>query len=505
MVLFQKAQAVQQRLRIALDGFAGSGKSFTALRLATGIASIAKSRIAMIDTDGKQSLLYANYFDFDMVSLSEPSPANITKAVEAAIAAGYKVIVVDTASLAYAGKGGYLEHAAQIGETSNNKDGRSHYTIPSRYWNAMMNTIKNCDAHIIVTYRLKEASNKDGSKSIEVEAKGDPRYDYSLYLRMDENNVAKVLNTRCPVFRNKMVATPDEEFGVQVLKHFNTSVVGKEPFVPHQVIEFNTNGDQFGQGISDVQMNDFANAQQPSYDGTMLLNTMPDPVANEMQRQQVPQNINQQMPPVAPPKGTTRRAAQPKQIQPQAPPAQQPQPIQQQQMPNVQQPSAQLLMSRQTGMPPADATYMLQEQVANQQQQQTPPANCPTPLAVHPQINPGDGLAPAPTQQNIKSDLGPSNIGTLVGASPNPTPAPAQQSAQQTPPPPQQPAKPVGTFCGPEIIEEMLSLVRQNGFGDERFDLLLARYGIANRGMIPLGMKAIITASAKDKGVMSAL
>jgi AAA domain len=106
---FRPAARENVSLLIGLSGASGSGKTYTGLRLARGIAGEA-GRIALIDTEAGRAKHYADQFTFDHGDLVAPfTPARYAQAIAAADAAGYAVIIVDSASHEWAGERGVLE------------------------------------------------------------------------------------------------------------------------------------------------------------------------------------------------------------------------------------------------------------------------------------------------------------------------------------------------------------------------------------------------------------
>ena len=86
MAGFQKAKREKIWLKILLGGASGSGKSYSALRLATGIAKKGKGKVAAIDTEAGRIRYYANEFDFDDLQLDEPyTPEKYINAIDEAI------------------------------------------------------------------------------------------------------------------------------------------------------------------------------------------------------------------------------------------------------------------------------------------------------------------------------------------------------------------------------------------------------------------------------------
>ena len=67
-VVIRKAERKRTRLRLALAGPTGSGKSMSALMLAFGLGE----KVGMIDTERGSGDLYAHLGDYDIISLEPP-------------------------------------------------------------------------------------------------------------------------------------------------------------------------------------------------------------------------------------------------------------------------------------------------------------------------------------------------------------------------------------------------------------------------------------------------
>lgn len=94
---FQKAKREQVWLKVLLSGASGSGKSYSALKVATGIAKECGSGIAYIGTEGSRNKYYADEFDYDLLELKEPFECEkYIEAIDAAVEAGYKVLIIDS-------------------------------------------------------------------------------------------------------------------------------------------------------------------------------------------------------------------------------------------------------------------------------------------------------------------------------------------------------------------------------------------------------------------------
>ena len=95
---FETKPAVRESvpLLVGLTGPSGCGKTYSALRLATGIQSVTGGEIAVIDTEARRALHYADYFNFQHLEFREPfGSVDYLEALRHCHAQGAKVIVVE--------------------------------------------------------------------------------------------------------------------------------------------------------------------------------------------------------------------------------------------------------------------------------------------------------------------------------------------------------------------------------------------------------------------------
>jgi hypothetical protein len=107
---FQFRPAVRESvgLLLGLSGGTGSGKTYSAFRLAAGICG--EKPFAVIDTEAGRAKHYGDAFRFDHGDLKPPfTPEAYVDAIAAADKAGYHVVVVDSMSHEWAGEGGILD------------------------------------------------------------------------------------------------------------------------------------------------------------------------------------------------------------------------------------------------------------------------------------------------------------------------------------------------------------------------------------------------------------
>ncbi len=109
MYHFRPAIREKVGLLIGIVGCSGSGKTYSAMRLASGIVGKGK-KFAVIDTEARRSLHYAGMFNFDMCEVKAPfRPDSYSEAIKAADEAGYEAIIVDSFSHEWSGEGGILD------------------------------------------------------------------------------------------------------------------------------------------------------------------------------------------------------------------------------------------------------------------------------------------------------------------------------------------------------------------------------------------------------------
>jgi hypothetical protein len=153
---FVKAEREQAKWKLAIIGPSGSGKSFTALQIASEIVRVnGKGKIAVIDSEGRRSRAYAGKFDFSVKDMAgDFSPSHYIEAINDAVKFGYSVLVIDGLSPAWDGSGGVLEIVDRAASTM--KDNKwAGWATGRPAQNKLVETIVNADIHIIATMRSK--------------------------------------------------------------------------------------------------------------------------------------------------------------------------------------------------------------------------------------------------------------------------------------------------------------------------------------------------------------
>jgi hypothetical protein len=149
--MFRKATKSQSRLRLALVGPSGSGKTFSALAIAAGLGG----RIAVIDTEHGSASKYASDFDFDTVHLASYDPRVYIETIKAAEAEGYDILVIDSLSHAWTGKGGALELVDSEAKKTKSNNTFAAWRNVTPIHNALVEAMIQSRCHIIATMRSK--------------------------------------------------------------------------------------------------------------------------------------------------------------------------------------------------------------------------------------------------------------------------------------------------------------------------------------------------------------
>ncbi|MBW4554187.1 MAG: ATP-binding protein [Aphanocapsa sp. GSE-SYN-MK-11-07L] len=206
--MFQKATKTQSRLRLALCGPSGAGKTFSALNIAQHLGTT----IAVIDTEHGSASKYADRFDFDVCELSDHHPAKYIEAIKAAAQSEYEVIVIDSLSHAWfkelelAGKG---------------FDGWKEVRPLER---ALIDAMLSSPSHIIATMRtkteyvLEEYTNKQGKSCVAPKKVGTApiqssgiEYEFDLAGELNLEHLLTISKSRCPELSNQTFLNPGQE------------------------------------------------------------------------------------------------------------------------------------------------------------------------------------------------------------------------------------------------------------------------------------------------------
>lgn len=213
---FTPATKKNSRLRMALIGASGSGKSYSALKLGVELGG----KVAAIDTERGSLAKYSDLFKFDVLELETYGPQVYVDAIESAAAAGYDVLIIDSLSHAWNSKGGALEQMenAKTRQRSGNSFAAWREVTPIH--NAMVDAILNAPLHIIATMRAKTeyVQEKDDRGKTTIRKIGlapiqrdGLEYEFDVVGDMDQDNNLIISKTRCPALTGQVFKEPGAE------------------------------------------------------------------------------------------------------------------------------------------------------------------------------------------------------------------------------------------------------------------------------------------------------
>ena len=205
-ISIRKARRSATKLRILLTSPSGGGKTFGALLLAKGLGG----RTVVIDTEEGSSDLYDELHDFDVIDLKPPfTPERYVEAISAAEAAGYEVIVVDSVTHCWSGKGGCLELVDDIAKAQFRGNTWSAFSVITPRWRAFVDAILRSSAHIVCTGRSKtetaqvedHGKKKVAKLGMKLEARDGLEYEFTTVLDLvHDGHYATVSKDRTGIF-----------------------------------------------------------------------------------------------------------------------------------------------------------------------------------------------------------------------------------------------------------------------------------------------------------------
>ena len=214
---FKKSTKSESKLRVAISGAAGSGKTYSALQIARGIGG----PVALIDTERGSASLYADIFDFDVLEIAPPyTPAKYIEAISLAEKNGYNVIIIDSLSHVWAGSGGLLDLHDSIQKSNKGGNSFTAWKEITPLFNRLIDTITGSKIHVICTFRAKqEYLVEQNNNRMQVRKVGlnpvireGTEYEYTVFMELSQEHVAVASKDRTNLFDGKYF-TPSEQTG----------------------------------------------------------------------------------------------------------------------------------------------------------------------------------------------------------------------------------------------------------------------------------------------------
>lgn len=217
----RKATRSKARIRLGLSAVSGAGKSYSAILIGKGLAGGDLSKVAVIDTENGSADLYAHLGEYGVLPLQPPyTPERYVEAIKTCEKAGVEVIIIDSITHEWDGKGGCLEIVETLGGRY-----QDWAKVTPRH-QKFLDAILHSPAHIITTVRRKQDYDmiKEGNKIMvqkaglrEVTREGF-EYELTINLELDQRHFATASKDRTGLFMGYPSFIPSEETGAKIAK-----------------------------------------------------------------------------------------------------------------------------------------------------------------------------------------------------------------------------------------------------------------------------------------------
>lgn len=253
MSYFKPATKDNCKLRLAIFGVSGSGKTMSALRMAKGLGD----KIAVIDSERGSASKYSgkviidgqdHIFKFDAANLEKPTINNLKMFIENA--KDYDVLIIDSMTHSWLE---LLQEVEQIARARFGGNTWSAWSEGTPKQMSLINALLSFPGHIIATMRVETnwttVQNEKG-KTVPVRIGEAPKqgkgieYEFDMLMQMSQEHNALIIKDRTSRYQDQIIEKPDEKFGKELAEWLKegvetdphkdsadheTGVPGKEP------------------------------------------------------------------------------------------------------------------------------------------------------------------------------------------------------------------------------------------------------------------------------------
>ena len=231
-----QGQRTQIRLRLLVSGPAKSGKTYTGLRCARALMKAYNiDRLGIIEageynnTEKYHGELIDDWpADFGLIKLTDSfAPDEYASALDTFEDADYKLVLIDSLSHEWTGKGGTL----QIADKPSQLFGGWKVATPQH--DALFETINRSNMHIIACVRAKsdyvvQANEKGKMEPVKIGLgliqRDTAEFEFDIHLRMNPLHVGTVDGSRCRAVDGQEFVKPGPEFMAPVISWLQTGV-----------------------------------------------------------------------------------------------------------------------------------------------------------------------------------------------------------------------------------------------------------------------------------------
>lgn len=167
--MFRIATKERARMVLSLVGESGAGKTYSALRIASGITTADK--IYIIDSEGRADLYCDTFGSYNVANVAEHNlsknrkryhPMGYIELINEAVLADAGVIIVDSLSHAWENEGGCLDLAEnQFYNSGKKMAGMDKWKMPKALWKNLIQTILDSSINIIITFKAQRVNELD--------------------------------------------------------------------------------------------------------------------------------------------------------------------------------------------------------------------------------------------------------------------------------------------------------------------------------------------------------
>lgn len=239
-IQIRKAARPKAKLRVGMSGPSGSGKTYSALLIAKGIVDGTMSKVAIIDTENGSADLYSDMGDYNVITLSAPyTPEKYIEAIDACEKADMEIVIIDSVSHEWDGKGGLLEANELIAQTKFKGNTWAAWSVTTPRHQKFIEAITTSKMHIITTARSKTDTIQTEDKKIkkvglkEIQREGF-EYELTLNFNLDrDKHYAIASKDRTGLFSEVDPFIITEETG-KILKDWSMGGSDEKPVIINQ-------------------------------------------------------------------------------------------------------------------------------------------------------------------------------------------------------------------------------------------------------------------------------
>lgn len=209
------AERKNAKIKLAITGSSGSGKTYSALLLASGLTNWEK--VAVIDTENGSANLYAHLGAYKVLPLENHKPDTYIKAIEVCEKAGIEVVILDSVTHEWEWCKEY--HNSLPGNSFTN------WGKVTPLHDKFVRKILTTNVHVIATMRTKQdyvLQDKNGKKvpekvGLKVVQRDGLDYEFTLVFDLDINHNANASKDRTGLFSAENLFVITEGTGKTIL------------------------------------------------------------------------------------------------------------------------------------------------------------------------------------------------------------------------------------------------------------------------------------------------